>query len=837
MPANAGPLTRPSVGANSPISIRPILVHSSDSSCPTLLLSFDKSRYLFNCPENTSRAFVQSRITQRNLCNVFLSSPRAAYAGGTYGMLMTLADSKMEKIRLIGPAGLKYMMACGRLFTRRQGMAVEVVEFQTDSLLQPVFHDEFIWVYAIGGKANDEVLMGSKRPSDNDNDQVMASKRARLLAENSGASQTDCVTSCKIPDKLQEIIDDMFRSEDLPREPSTNKFRPAYSYERLRAPKSQLNADPVSYLVVGPRLRGKFLPEKAKALGVKPGPDFAKLVNGQSIEVDGGRLVSGDMCIEGGSPGSAFLISNVASLEQLSQKALLDPERFNSACDGAKLVVVYHFVHEAVLLDERYIRWISKFGPSVKHYVSTPAHCPDLFTFKPSAVLQLKLNMVSPSLFSLPHYSLEPKLSCKSESLNMLKRSEVFCINPTHPMEPNKSTLDYKLFDGSIEKDELISRLHLKSEFAQLLDEVRNTVSMDSQHVNGTSTSGNEIIATTLGTASAAPSKYRNVSSTLLHLPHAQGTGLDFILLDAGEGTLGQIKRKFGPQWTTILKNLKLIFISHLHADHHCGLMSILAERSKLSECNPVALVCQYGMFLHLTERLVIEQLGSWSSRLFQWFNSEDLVRTSAARPQKIIRLQELLSCGLEVETVPVAHWGKCYGICIQHKHQNQKIVFSGDTKPCNSLVDAGQGADLLIHEATLGAEEIELAEIKGHSTIDQAIETALRMKAKNCLLNHFSGRYPKLPPSFNKVRDHQTNVGVSFDLMSCTISQVAELQNLLPALEYVVKTQENFDAQEEADEPVMSATAPKKQTKANKSTNGRKLCGNRQRLPNGGAA
>jgi ribonuclease BN (tRNA processing enzyme) len=52
---------------------------------------------------------------------------------------------------------------------------------------------------------------------------------------------------------------------------------------------------------------------------------------------------------------------------------------------------------------------------------------------------------------------------------------------------------------------------------------------------------------------------------------------------------------------------------------------------------------------------------------------------------------------------------------------------FSGDTKPCQALIDAGQHADLLIHEASLGPEETELAETKGHSTIDQAIQIALQ--------------------------------------------------------------------------------------------------------------
>jgi ribonuclease Z len=47
---------------------------------------------------------------------------------------------------------------------------------------------------------------------------------------------------------------------------------------------------------------------------------------------------------------------------------------------------------------------------------------------------------------------------------------------------------------------------------------------------------------TFLGTGSSQPSKYRNVSSIYLNM-FAQGG----MLLDCGEGTLGQLKRRFVP--------------------------------------------------------------------------------------------------------------------------------------------------------------------------------------------------------------------------------------------------------------------------------------------------
>lgn len=55
--------------------------------------------------------------------------------------------------------------------------------------------------------------------------------------------------------------------------------------------------------------------------------------------------------------------------------------------------------------------------------------------------------------------------------------------------------------------------------------------------------------------------------------------------MDCGEGTYGQIVRHFGcTRAEEILANLNIIFISHLHADHHIGLISILKKRRRAAE-------------------------------------------------------------------------------------------------------------------------------------------------------------------------------------------------------------------------------------------------------------
>lgn len=78
------------------------------------------------------------------------------------------------------------------------------------------------------------------------------------------------------------------------------------------------------------------------------------------------------------------------------------------------------------------------------------------------------------------------------------------------------------------------------------------------------------------------------------------------------------------------------------------------------------------------------------------------------------------------IATTKVIHCPLAFGVMLAHKC-GWKFVYSGDTRPCERLVQLGMNATLLLHEATLEDKMIEEAKEKAHSTTKEAIDIGQR--------------------------------------------------------------------------------------------------------------
>lgn len=97
------------------------------------------------------------------------------------------------------------------------------------------------------------------------------------------------------------------------------------------------------------------------------------------------------------------------------------------------------------------------------------------------------------------------------------------------------------------------------------------------------------------------------------------------------------------------------------------------------------------------------------------------------------------------------------------------RIFYSGDTVPCQNVLNYCQNVTLLIHEATLGDGFEFDAKWKKHTTIGQAIEIGVKCNAWRTILTHFSPRYQKIADITD--RSIETKTMVAFDHMRIKLS------------------------------------------------------------------
>jgi ribonuclease Z len=228
----------------------------------------------------------------------------------------------------------------------------------------------------------------------------------------------------------------------------------------------------------------------------------------------------------------------------------------------------------------------------------------------------------------------------------------------------------------------------------------------------GDSVDSKSLYVIPLGTGSSAPGKYRNVSSTLIHV------SLGNILLDCGEGTLGQLFRVFGPLLTEELRKIKVIFISHLHADHHLGTIGVL---KRIYDLDPpvqsrIIIIAPSTFLVFLEEYSKIEDFG------FEQLICCDSANLKSS-PTKIN--DDVESILETVQTIRVTHCPNAYAVVLNLRDERQvyKISYSGDCRPSPNFAEIGTDSDLLIHEATFDDDMKDEAIAKRHSTIGEALE------------------------------------------------------------------------------------------------------------------
>jgi ribonuclease Z len=268
--------------------------------------------------------------------------------------------------------------------------------------------------------------------------------------------------------------------------------------------------------------------------------------------------------------------------------------------------------------------------------------------------------------------------------------------------------------------------------------------------------------ATFLGTSAARPTVERNVSALALV---REG---ETLLFECGEGTQRQMMR-YGTSFA-----LDDIFFTHFHGDHFLGVIGLVRTLGLQARETPLRLYGPKGAKSLLKSAIglgvdrvpfevqieeikpgqVIER-EHYGLHVFATEHGGGSVGYALVEHERYGRFDVDKARAMGIPEGPM--WGKLQrgetvelpdgrvvspDAVVGPKRPGRKVVITGDTRGCASVVDAATGADLLIHEATFGEEEKQRAKETFHSTARDAAQVALAAKARRLVLTHLSARY-----------------------------------------------------------------------------------------------
>ncbi|MBN1262237.1 MAG: ribonuclease Z [Anaerolineae bacterium] len=269
-----------------------------------------------------------------------------------------------------------------------------------------------------------------------------------------------------------------------------------------------------------------------------------------------------------------------------------------------------------------------------------------------------------------------------------------------------------------------------------------------------------------LGTAASAPSIQRGLPSQMVIYEGER------FLVDCGEGTQRQILRSgLG------FRRLQHVLLTHGHLDHILGLGGLISTFARWEAVDRIEI---FG------GRWALERVNDLLFRVV-------LRGARPPAPIDLVAIQPGLlmdSETFEVSAFPVTHRGPgCYGYLFREKSRRPflpekaealgvpagperrqlvngkpailpdgrvirpddvlgperpgiSMAITGDVARVDTLVEAVQGVDLLVCEATYLQKDVDMARHFGHLTVDEAAWLAREAGIRQLVLTHLSQRY-----------------------------------------------------------------------------------------------
>ncbi len=265
------------------------------------------------------------------------------------------------------------------------------------------------------------------------------------------------------------------------------------------------------------------------------------------------------------------------------------------------------------------------------------------------------------------------------------------------------------------------------------------------------------IDVTLAGTGGMLPMKHRWLTSCYIS---CNGQSM---LIDTGEGT--QIALKYAE---CHLSHISVICITHFHADHISGLVGLLLSIGNEGRTQPVTIIGPKGLRRivhslcviapHLPFPIELEEIGG--SSVYRCGKLQitpfrvqhgvpcygytiELPRAGKFYPEKAKANGVPLPVWSALQKQPEAVWeGKVYtqDMVLGPPRRGLKLTYCTDTRPCDSIVEAAENADLFICEGLYyEPDKLSRAKETHHMLFQEAAALAQKSGAKELWLTHFS--------------------------------------------------------------------------------------------------
>ncbi|MCJ1249137.1 hypothetical protein MMC30_006360 [Trapelia coarctata] len=718
-------------------------------------------------------------------------------------------QSEPEKRTLVihGGRNVTHTLATARRFVFRKGMPVDVNEIREDNRdgqWKPTWSDENIRVWAMSIEPSVLTtrvsISPTSSPSKRTYDQFVEETHNTKQERHDQQLRRGVITHMFDSDwRLDALFETPLAKVNMPaalfvRNPVTNKIetyagpmpgggevlpdikvlvrKPWPGALIAQLPPTKPSATALSYIIRNHPQRGKFDAKKAIRLGVPSGPLFRQLTLGIPVKSKDGTTVLPEQVLGPGRPGGGIAVVELPSDEYVPTLVARAEWRAQSVMEGVEAII--WILGPGVLYNQHLQKFMTEFS-HMKHIISSHDCCPNYLSLDSAAAAAIRLYQIDSERYTVPTHdnATPPQLATNFDLWRPADRGLQIQLAPTVMIQDDTVVPPLNTEQVLLEtpKDALFLAKAVKSEIAsssvQKEFDAQNLPSADSE-INF------------LGTGSALPSKYRNVSATLLRVP-----GSGSYLFDCGENTLGQLSRMYTQeQLVEVLRDLKVIWISHMHADHHLGTTSVIKAWYKAvygdghEECNSLKASAadqlrDPEMFLTEQQRLFIASDDAMMRWLGEYASVEDfgydkliLMGVWAAKPgrpdstrmywdgepigfnttnPKLNQAMQQATGLTELAAANVVHCYGAKGVSVTFP-TGFKFTYSGDCRPTRALTEIGLNSTVLLHEATFDDDLKGDAQTKLHSTTSEAIGIGIAMGARRILLTHFSQRYQKLP-------------------------------------------------------------------------------------------